>query len=224
MYHHLAHLDSFEVGLKDKMVIKRGDKLGKVGNTGTVSPHLHYEIRKTRPSHWTQYIWGMTKAEVENLYNNPIGYIDKKNNIPAPFNNESGYGWLDMIYDGKGGIRGFHPGIDINDGGSYSDLGNIIKSPCDGTIVFLGTDTSVVGWGNHIWIKEKEINPMKDYNDHLIQETEEYGTFALVYGGEKHIISTNRAGLAALTVAARKMPYSAVTKKIWEEIPTGNDF
>jgi murein DD-endopeptidase MepM/ murein hydrolase activator NlpD len=43
------HLSKFKQGLKVGDPVKRGDLIGLVGNTGTLSlgPHLHYEIRKS---------------------------------------------------------------------------------------------------------------------------------------------------------------------------------
>jgi murein DD-endopeptidase MepM/ murein hydrolase activator NlpD len=150
MYHHLAHLLSFEAGLTEGMHVKRGDVIGRVGKSGTSSPHLHYEVRKKRPSRWTQYIWGMSKAEVANLYEDPAKYIDEPNNVPAPFDNKTGYQFLDRINSAS---IGYHPGVDINNGPRTSDLGNVVVSPVDGVISFMGTDSSKAGWGNHLWIK-----------------------------------------------------------------------
>lgn len=221
-YHHVAHMKSFEVGLHEGIVVKRGDVLGRLGHTGTSSPHCHYEVAVSRPKKWTEYVWGLTKAEVANKYADPAKWIDKKLHIPAPFDRYTGYAYLQKIQ----GANGYHPGVDINAGNSgWADEGMLIKAPCDGTLVYVGTDPGKTGWGNHLWIKESKTEDlMQQFDNRLIQETEESGSFALVYGGEKHIISKDRAGLAALTVSARKMEYSDLSKSQWNSIQTGKDF
>lgn len=51
-----AHMSSIDVNVGDKL--KRGDPVGKVGNTGrSVAPHLHYEVHKNgRPVNPMYYI------------------------------------------------------------------------------------------------------------------------------------------------------------------------
>ena len=104
----------------------------------------------------------------------------------------------------------------------------------------LVNDLSKYGDGGHWnWISNEEaqkyplINNLPDhmtefseerYDNHLIQDTEDTGTFALVYGGEKHVVEKARAGLASLTVLARQMPYAPLTKKAWDSIPKGKKF
>lgn len=69
---------------------------------------------------------------------------------------------------------------------------------------------------------------MQDYNEHLIQITEpgvtDTGTFALVIGGKKRIVSKDRKADASLTVLMRGMKSAGVTKKDWDAIPTGEAF
>lgn len=69
----------------------------------------------------------------------------------------------------------------------------------------------------------KEFSPM-EYDNFLIQETEESGTFALVYGGKKHIVTKNRKADATLTVLMRGMQTAALNKKTWDSISSGDDF
>lgn len=50
--YYYAHLDRYAEGLKEGMLIKRGDKIGYVGSTGnaeTDNPHLHFGILKLGP-------------------------------------------------------------------------------------------------------------------------------------------------------------------------------
>lgn len=221
-YHHIAHLQSFEPGLAVGVKFRKGDLLGKVGKSGTKSPHCHYEIMIKKPQRWTQYIWGMTKDTVASKYIDPMKYIDTSENLPAPFNNKSGYGYLDPILKDSA-IIGYHPGADINNDRAWDDLGNELRATTDGMLSFMGTDRSKLGWGNHLWWKE--INADIDmYDNHLIQDTEDSGSFALVYKGKKHLVLPERAGLASLTVQSRAMPYRALTKKDWDTIPTGDNF
>ncbi len=69
---------------------------------------------------------------------------------------------------------------------------------------------------------------MHEYDNHCIQLTEpnvtDAGTYALVLGDKKHIITKDRAGLAALTVQQRGMVVCGVNKTIWDSIPTGDNF
>lgn len=220
-YHRLAHLDSFEMGLKTGIKIKRGDPIGRVGTTGnSTAPHLHYDCFKKRPKTWLEYVWGMNKVEVENKYLNPDIYFSLAEEIPIKWDHY-GYGYLSPIKNGA--ESGFHSGIDLNFGVGWDDYQFSIKSPVNGTIAYMGTNGSTGGWGNVIIIKE-ENDLGKVYDNHYIQETEESGSFALVYQGKKHFVLPERAGLAALTVLARKMSYSALTKEEWDNIPSGDNF
>ena len=69
---------------------------------------------------------------------------------------------------------------------------------------------------------------MLDYNDHLIQLTElgvtESGSFALVLGGKKRVVSSKRLPEALATYIIRDMKKAAVNKKTWDSIPSGDNF
>lgn len=69
---------------------------------------------------------------------------------------------------------------------------------------------------------------MQEYDNHVIQLTEagvaESGSFALVYGGQKHLVTKDRLGHATMTVLMRAMVPSPVNKQIWDSIPTGDNF
>ena len=54
-----------------------------------------------------------------------------------------GYGWLDKIK------QGYHPGIDYNNGPSYSDEGQDVIAICDGTVTYARYNK---GWGYHVLI------------------------------------------------------------------------
>jgi peptidoglycan LD-endopeptidase LytH len=50
--YYYAHLDRYAEGLKEKQLVRRGDRLGDVGNTGDASatePHLHFAISRLGP-------------------------------------------------------------------------------------------------------------------------------------------------------------------------------
>lgn len=154
-YHHLAHFDKFERFIKKGVKIKRGDTIGTVGNSGTTYAHLHYEIMRSKPDRWTQYVYTdtgpLTKEQVEARYHEPSKWIDKKAEIPARYTTYGGWEWLDVI--NRSGTA-FHPGVDINDKYGNQDLGNLIKSPCTGEVVYVARNEG--GWGNHLWICEAE--------------------------------------------------------------------
>ncbi len=80
---------------------------------------------------------------------------------------------------------------------------------------------------NELPLLLKEFS-MNEYENHVIQLTQQgetdSGAFALVYGGQKHLVSKDRAGLAALTVQFRGMVPAPVNKKVWDSIETGSKF
>lgn len=148
----------FKRGLRVGHKIRRGDVIGRVGRTGTKYAHLHYEIMREKPERWNQYVYGpsgpLTKEQVEARYPNPEKWINKSENIPAPYTTFGGYEYLDPI--NRAGTA-FHPGVDINQGWGNQDEGNEVKSPVMGEIVHIGRLDG--GWGNHMWIKEMEEHP-----------------------------------------------------------------
>lgn len=157
-HHHLAHLLDFEPGLKIGMTVERKQLLGRVGKSGTQYAHCHYEYTFEKPTNWTQYIYGLSKDQVMKLYGNPEPYIGRDEGVPAPYTTYGGYEYLSPIEskENPGVVKGFHPGIDINDKSGDQDTGNPVKSPVYGVIVYIGRNEG--GWGNHIWIREEEAH------------------------------------------------------------------
>jgi peptidoglycan LD-endopeptidase LytH len=50
--YYYAHLDSYAPGLREGMLLRRGDRIGSVGSTGDVSadaPHLHFAVSRLGP-------------------------------------------------------------------------------------------------------------------------------------------------------------------------------
>lgn len=213
-YHHLAHLETIEPGIHEKSQVKRGDQIGLVGNTGTTSPHVHYEVMNGRPEHWTIYTQGMTRDEVKNRYTDPKEYMEQEENIPCPFDwDKEGYSFLQKI----NGQNNYHPGRDLNKGDGWDDWKNPVKSPVNGTIVHIG---EYGGWGNHVWIKEHAM--VDKYEGHIISR--EGGQFALVKEGVRHEITDERAGKAALDVFAANRNVLTIPASEYDKIPQGNNF
>jgi len=163
MLHHLAHLNKFASFVKKGAKIKRGNVIGEVGNTGTTYAHLHYEVMRVKPDRWTQYVYDstgrpFTEAQFDARYTDPNEWIDKAAKIPAPYTSMAGWEYKDKI--NRAGA--FHGGVDINDGYGNQDLGNPVKSPVDGTIVYVGKLDG--GWGNHLWIQEERLTPEFDHD------------------------------------------------------------
>jgi murein DD-endopeptidase MepM/ murein hydrolase activator NlpD len=56
--YYYAHLDHYAPGLKEGMLLRKGDVLGYVGSTGDASPdapHLHFAVFQLGPEkHWWQ--------------------------------------------------------------------------------------------------------------------------------------------------------------------------
>lgn len=69
---------------------------------------------------------------------------------------------------------------------------------------------------------------MIDYNEHFIQLTEagvtDAGSFALVIGGKKRVVTSNRLPQALATYIIRDMKKAAVNKATWDLIPSGDNF
>jgi len=55
--------------------------IGTVGATGgDWTPHLHFDVIKEKLTTWTKFTKGMSMAQVEKVYENPLEYIEKMNN------------------------------------------------------------------------------------------------------------------------------------------------
>lgn len=57
------------------------DIIGRVGRTGTSTPHLHLDVIKMGLDKWTRYTWGWTRKKLEQYYVDPLLYIANKNVI-----------------------------------------------------------------------------------------------------------------------------------------------
>ena len=81
MYCHLAHLDSFEKYIKTGVKVRRGDLIGKAGKSGTRYVHVHFEVMKSKPERWNQYVFTktgpLTKEQTMARYADPSKWIDK---------------------------------------------------------------------------------------------------------------------------------------------------
>lgn len=221
-YHHVAHLRSFADGITVGTRIKRGDLLGYCGKTGTVSPHCHYEVTREKPKSWVGYVWGMTWEQIQKVYLDPMTYATDV--LPMKWTG-FGYKFGSIITRNVGGKleKSNHPGADLNWGSGDDDLGLPVRATTDGVIEYMGKNPTDGSWGNHLWWEEaKELEI--PYPNHILQETEVGGKFALAYGGQKYLITPERAGLAALTAIGRKMEYVSLKKSQFDAIPTGGNF
>ena len=71
--YYYAHLDSYAPGLKEGMMLRKGDVVGTVGTTGNApknTPHLHFAIAKLDPDkQW----WGGTALDPFLVWRGPSG-------------------------------------------------------------------------------------------------------------------------------------------------------
>ncbi len=69
--YYYAHLDSYAPGLKEGVVLRKGDVIGRVGTTGNApkdTPHLHFAISKLDPDRrW----WGGTALDPFLVWRDP---------------------------------------------------------------------------------------------------------------------------------------------------------
>ena len=69
--YYYAHLDSYAPGLKEGVMLRRGDVIGSVGTTGNApedTPHLHFAISKLDPDRkW----WGGTALDPYLVWHDP---------------------------------------------------------------------------------------------------------------------------------------------------------
>lgn len=86
-YAHLA-----DIVTKDGQEVKEGKLIGHLGNTGTVSPHLHFEVMRKeclnlQLNHWRKwrmYPSGWSKLKVQEYYLNPWEWLKDKQDQDAP--------------------------------------------------------------------------------------------------------------------------------------------
>lgn len=76
---------------------------------------------------------------------------------------------------------------------------------------------------NKLPIEIRELS-MDQYDGEIIFEAEKSGAFAGVYRGEKHPISSERAGFAAIHPLLGGKKAVSVTLAVWDSIPTGDAF
>jgi len=157
MYYRLGHCEPL---VKEGDTVKKGQQVATNGTgNGQWAAHCHFDIFKEKPSSWTNFVIGWTKAQVEAVYADPRG-LEK---IVLPTFDHYGYEWLqDADYSGK---HAFHSGLDLNGKGSGdADLGDPLCSPVDGVVVFVhkGTDSNG-GWGDIVIIQETQETMNKDF-------------------------------------------------------------
>ena len=162
-YHRYAHLSEVRTDIEIGKRVKKGDFIGRLGNTGnSTTAHLHYDVLKTikKLTNFHQYTSkNQTKDKVLERYTDPREYIT--NLLPTQYDH-LGWNFLENIGGGQ-----LHPGIDINGlGGGNADLGNEVFATTDGVFAYFfdqGTDkkNSNNGWGNMIVIEEDKPEPIK---------------------------------------------------------------
>lgn len=164
-FHHFAHMSKLAVEFGK--YVKRGDLIGYVGNSGaSTGAHLHYEVWKTKPNKWHEYVRGMSLQQVKDRYFDPMAFVTK--GIPADNSFPlAGYRFLQYVKEGNSGY--WHPGVDLN---GVNDYGKPIYAPVNGRVVFLEDGSPITeklyswfrlsmngGWGRHIYIEQDEVNP-----------------------------------------------------------------
>lgn len=156
MYFRYGHQKENFVKVGDK--VKKGQKIGTVGNGNgqyVNASHCHFDCPKNKLAKWTDYVFGMTSKQVEELYANPEKYRD----TVAPWFDH--YGWMYLEYATYGTKTCYHPGADLNGkGAGDSDSGLPLYSACNGEVIYVydGTGTNG-GWGKLIVIEEKKEEP-----------------------------------------------------------------
>lgn len=139
-----------DVFVKKGDTVKKGQKIGTIGDgNGQWSSHLHFDIPKKTLTKWTDYVFGMTKNAVRNLYADPA----KHRKTVYPLFDHFGWKYLEKAdYSGK---YCYHPGEDLNGkGAGDSDKGTPFYSATNGIVVYCYTGTgSNGGWGKLIVIQ-----------------------------------------------------------------------
>lgn len=74
-----AHLKVINVKVGDTVVC--GDQVGECGKSGTVSPHLHFEVIIKELLKWTNYpyYWGVAKTRL--FFADPLAFINANASI-----------------------------------------------------------------------------------------------------------------------------------------------
>ena len=169
---HAAHLN--EIYVSDKQVVKAGSQIGTLGSTGSsTSAHCHFESWKVDPrtlgSGWqNRYTTGLTMAQVEARYYNPLDYLKDKVYPVLGGYRGSGYVYGQVNADGQ-----IHPGDDINAGSGNSDIGTPVLA-CEDSEVIGVFDTST-GFGKHVFLRalsEQESNLLNE-EDMTKEQTQE---------------------------------------------------
>lgn len=140
-----------EVFVKTGDTVKKGQKIGTIGDgNGQWSSHLHFDIPKKNLQTWTNYVFGMTKNAVRNLYADPAEF--RKTVYPL-FDH---FGWQYLEKANYSGKYCYHPGEDLNGkGAGHSDKGTPFYSATNGIVVYCYAGTgSNAGWGKLIVIQE----------------------------------------------------------------------
>lgn len=177
----------------------------------------------------------MSRAQVAALYLDPNQFVTSL--LPMKWNSY-GYHFLDQIQRMKNGkIQiGFHPGVDLNwrdnkdSNPGDDDFKLPIYATTDGEIAYLGDRTTDGGAGNNLWWLENTMpETKKDQLDNTVIQLNEpgkpgSGQFALVYRGEKHLVTSERLSEATMTAWFRDMNRKTLTLKEWDAIPTGSNF
>jgi len=150
-YFRYGHAKDLFVKVGD--TIKKGQKIGTIGNGNGQyinASHLHFDIAKRNIQTWTKYVFGMSKNEVRNLYDDPGKY--RKSVLPG-FHH---FGWEYLELATYGSKKCYHPGEDLNGkGAGDADYGLPFYSPVDGKVIYCydGKDKNE-GWGKLLVIRK----------------------------------------------------------------------
>jgi hypothetical protein len=171
---HSAHLNEIKVVVDQ--IVKAGEQIGTLGSTGSsTSAHCHFEAWKIDPrilgTNWqNRYTTGLTMAQVEDRYYNPVDYLkDKVFPVLGGYRANGGYVFGQVNADGQ-----IHPGDDLNAGPGNSDIGTPILACEDSEVI--GVFDTATGFGKHVFLRalnEEESNQLNE--ESMIRE--EFDTF-----------------------------------------------
>jgi len=86
LYSRIAHFKEMHVVVGDE--VKLGQQIGLCGESGTTSPHCHWELLNSNLMAWTMYPHGWTREEVQQVWLDPLATMTKLNEsarIPDEF-------------------------------------------------------------------------------------------------------------------------------------------